>query len=536
MLTSFQSRALALGFAAGLLVAAVLFYHAGPADRPTPQAAAAGKTAEPVPPASSGATPLSAADWMEKIRQTPASGRAGLMRRILEVADEGLRNEVATALALEWMSSDLNGYLAFLDELVVDGGLSADTMKRFSVALMRSFEKVSGKAALEGKMRYIAEVIVNYLIANDPAGAESWVRTFLVGLDLDNALGRLAPAMVAQSPEKALEIFASIKSVAPRLTAAPELGAALSKSNPDAALKWADSISAHSERTMAMGGVVTVMAGSDPARAAAHLKEFLSKIQNEYTQLREKDRMQAGVKAEDEFQTPELYREYLETNGFVLMPPDTPEADYLLKAGEQIGFLLAKTDPAGAIAWAESLAVGLSQAHAISGALSGWSTTAPREAVDYYLKNYGYDAGMPRSLFEHWAGQDPDAAVAAMGGLQNDGQKSSAIQGVTQGWLESENDLGGLIEWVGQLPAGTDRDRANLAVIAQTSDTNPSAAWELVKEISEPTARRQVASDVFSLLAVENPAVARSVLGQYEAPAEELAALGRILSVAEAPR
>ena len=368
---------------------------------------------------------------MEKIRQTPASGRAGLMRRILGVADEGLRNEVATALALEWMASDLNGYLAFLDALVVDGGLSSDTMKRFSVALMGSFEKVSGKAELEGKMRYIAEVIVNYLIANDPGGAESWARTFLVGLDLDNALGRLAPAMVAQSPEKAVEIFASIKSVAPRLTAAPELGAALAKRDPDAALKWAGSISAHSERTMAMGGVVIVMAGSDPARAAAHLKEFLGKIQNEYTQLREKDRMQAGVKAEDEFQTPELYLEYLETNGFVLMPPDTPEADYLLKAGEQIGFLLAKTDPAGAIAWAESLAVGLSQAHAISGALSGWSTTAPREAVDYYLKNYGYDAGMPRSLFEHWAGQDPDAAVAAIGSLQNDGQKSSAIQGVT---------------------------------------------------------------------------------------------------------
>ena len=295
-------------------------------------------------------------------------------------------------------------------------------------------------------------------------------------------------------------------------------------------------ISAHSERTMAMGGVVTVMAGSDPARAAAHLKEFLGKIQNEYTQLREKDRMQAGVKAEDEFQTPELYLEYLETNGFVLMPPDTPEADYLLKAGEQIGFLLAKTDPAGAIAWAESLAVGLSQAHAISGALSGWSTTAPREAVDYYLKNYGYDAGMPRSLFEHWAGQDPDAAVAAIGSLQNDGQKSSAIQGVTQGWLESENDVGGLIEWVGQLPEGTDRDRANLAVISQTSDSNPSAAWELVKEISEPTARKRVASDVFSLLAVENPAAARAVLDQYEAPAEEIAALGRILSVAAAPR
>ncbi len=487
------------------------------------------------PSAPSARDPLSAADWLEKFQNSAVADRAGLMHGVLAISDETLRNQIATALAGEWMTTDLDGYLAFLDSLLASEGLSSETMKRFSVALMRSFETAVGKTPLKGKIRYVAEVIVDYLIANNLGGTESWAREFLVGLDLETALAKLAPAMVADSPQQALAIFSSIKAVLPRLTAASDLGTALAKRDPANALEWANSIGAHSERTMAMASVTTVISGADPTRAAASLKSFMEKIQDEYTQRREQDRQQAGVKAADEFQTPELYEEYLEANGNVLMQPDTPEADYLLKASEQIGFQLAKTDPLGALAWAESLAVKIAQAHAISGALSGWSTTAPQQAVDHYLRNYGYDTAMPLYLFENWASQDPDTAAAAIQDLDNAGQKSSAIQGVTNGWLDSENNLVGLIEWVAQLPPGTDRDKANLAIIAQTSDANPSTAWELVLQLSDPAARRRAANDVFALLAVENPAPARSVLDAYQAPAEEIEALRRILALAESP-
>lgn len=480
--------------------------------------------------------PESAADWLGKIQRTPAADRPGLMHGILLITDEDLRNKIATALAVAWIATDMDGYLAFLDSLLASEGLSSETMNRFSVALMRSFETTAGKIPLKGKIRYVPEVIVDYLIANDLGATEAWAREFLVGLDLETALAKLAPAIVEESPELALAIFGSIKSVLPRLTAASEMGTALAKRDPTSALEWANSIGAHSERTMAMASVASVISGVDPARAASSLKSFLEKIQDEYTQRRENDRQQAGVKAADEFQTAELYEEYLETNGNVLMQPDTPEADYLLKASEQIGFQLAKTDPHAALAWAESLAVQIAQAHAISGALSGWSTTAPRQAVDHYMQHYGYDTAMPLYLFENWASQDPNTAAAAIHDLQNAGQKSAAILGVTNGWLESENNLDGLIEWVAQLPAGTDQDKANLAIIAQTSDANPSTAWELVLQISDPSSRRRAANDVFALLAIANPTPARSALEAYKAPAEEIEALRRILAVAESPR
>lgn len=470
---------------------------------------------------------------MERIRLTPPSGRPALMRELLAIADAGLRDEISTALAADWMKEDLDDYLAFVDELVVTEGLTSESMKRFSVALTRSFEAGSGKAELKGKVRYVAEAIVTYLIANNLDGAENWAREYLVNLDLDMALAKIAPSMVLRSPDKAMEIFSSIKSVAPRLSAAPEMGAALVKQNPDTAVTWANAIHAHTERSLAMGGVVTGISDADPARAASLLKGFLEKIQGEYTQLREKDRQQAGVKPEDEFQTPELYQEYLETNGYAIMQPDTPEADYLLKAGEQIGFQLAKTDPLGALSWAKSLPVGILQAYSISGALSGWSTWAPQEAVAYYVQNHGYDPVIPMYLFENWASQDQRAAIAAIKNLPEAGQQSSAIQGATTGWLDSENDLAGLVEWVGQLSPGKDRDTAHLAIIDQTITTDPAGAWQLVSRVSDPSARKRVAQEIFSTLAIDNPSAARQVLEQYRAPDPEIQALARILAMAE---
>ncbi len=457
------------------------------------------------------------------------------MREILAIQDDALRNEIATALALEWISSDLEGYLAFLDSQIVEEGLVSETMKRLSVALMRSFETSSAKTELKGKMRYVAEAIVSYLIANDLDGAELWTREFLVGLDMDTALARIAPAMAVLSPEKAMEIFAGIRSVMPRLTGASELGAALARRDPAGALLWANSIRGHSERTLAMGGVALTLSETDPTLAASSLKAFLEKIQDEYSQLREKDRAKSGVNAADEFQTPELYQEYLDTHGYVLMQPDTPEADYLLKAAEQIALQLARTDPPGALAWAESLAVGIARAHSISGALSGWSLTAPREAVDYYLANYGYDPMIPLFLFENWAVKDPAAAVGALDGLQHPGQKSSAIEGVTNGWLGSKNDLSGLVKWVGQLPAGNDRDSATAEIISRTGDADPVAAWQLAMQISNQDARRRAANEVFTLLAADQPELAGTMLAQYQAPAEEIENLSRILSIASSP-
>jgi hypothetical protein len=531
---STRPRALTLSIVALLLAVLAIFLvsRSGSGSSPNKRAAESAIPTTSAARAAADRSALSAADWMDKISRTPPSGRPGLMREILALQDESLRNEIATALALEWMSSDLDSYLAFVDSQQVEEGLASEAMKRFSVALMRSFESLSGNAELEGKMRYLAEAIVSYLIANDLDGAESWAREFLVGLDRDMALAKIAPAMVALSPERAVELFATIQAVSPRLTGASELGAALARRDPAAALLWADSLRGHSERTLAMGGVALTLAETDATRAASSLKAFLAKIQEEYTQLREEDRAKSGVKAADEFQTPDLYQEYLDTHGYVLMQPDTPEADYLLKAAEQIALQLAKSDPRGAIAWAESLAVGIAQAHSISGALSGWSRSAPREAVDHYLANYGYDPVIPLYLFENWAAKDPAAAVGALSELQNPAQKSSAIEGVTNGWLKRGSELPDLVRWVVQLPAGNDRDSATTEIISRTGDADPVAAWQLAMRISNPDARRRAASEVFTLLAADQPDRADAMLAQYKGPAEEIENLSRILSTA----
>jgi hypothetical protein len=229
----------------------------------------------------------------------------------------------------------------------------------------------------------------------------------------------------------------------------------------------------------------------------------------------------------------ELYQEYLENGGYSLPPPDSPEADYLLKSGETIGRQLADRDPVAALAWAESLAVSLAQAHAINGVLAGWSATAPQQALNYYYQHYAEDHGMARSIFEQWAQVDPDAAVQALGQLPSSAHQSAAIAGLTSGWLESGRSMGTLVEWVNQMPAGSDRDTASVAVIAHSASTDPTTAWRLVQQISADTARHRAARVVLAEIATENPAEARALLGGFKAPTAELESLGRMLAVAD---
>ena len=203
----FRAGILSLFALIAAVFALLLVSRTGSVSKPETPAAEA---AVPIIPATR--SPMTAADWREKIARTPASGWAGLMRGLLALADEELRNELATTLVAEWISRDLDGYLTFLDAQLVEEGLSSESMRRFSVVIIRGFETTSGKTELQGKMRYVAEAITSYMIANNLVGAESWVREFLVGLDMDIALAKIAPAMVAKSPEKAQAIFAGIKS------------------------------------------------------------------------------------------------------------------------------------------------------------------------------------------------------------------------------------------------------------------------------------------------------------------------------------
>jgi hypothetical protein len=533
MSVSCKPRGLAIAGALLLCGLAVFLFirSAGPEAGQAGQVSPDTEVRDPSVPRGAPADP----DWTTRIESTPAPGRTALMREILAIEDASLRIGMATALSELWMRDDIDEFLEFVDMMRVDEGPASEMMRRFSVALIGAFETVTGKAALVGKQRYVAEAIVDYLVATDADGAESWVREHLVGLDLDLALGAIAEALVSRSPDQAMRVLASIGSVSARLTASPAVAAALAKKDPEAALAWAGSIQVGTERTLAMASIVDVLAASDARGAAAILQDYLRVIQADYEGRLERDRVLAGVKVVDDFETPELYEEYLEGNGLQQDRPYTPDADYLLNTAERIALQWAKTDPAGALAWAESLAVGIARAHAISGALSGWSIDAPEQALGHYLAHYDYDTILPLYIFENWAQGDPHGAVPHIDTLRDPAQKSAAIQGLTKGWLVSDSDLPGLSAWVDTLPEGGDRDAANLAIISHASDSDPESAWQRVTGIGNPDSRRRAAREVITVLAVTDPTLARTALANYQGSPEEVDSLNRIIAEASLP-
>jgi hypothetical protein len=115
-------------------------------------------------------------------------------------------------------------------------------------------------------------------------------------------------------------------------------------------------------------------------------------------------------------------------------------------------------------------------------------------------------------------------------------QRSAAVSGLTSGWLDSGEPTGPLVDWIGQLPAGPDRDNASLAILARTGADDPATSWRLVQEISADTARHRAAREVLSEIASTNPTEARAFLQQFSAPPSELESLDRIVALAEKSR
>lgn len=474
---------------------------------------------------------MSAAAWEERIHGVKTGEHAALMDRILALPDAGLRESLARLLAASWLNGDPDGFLVYLDALALGQGRVPEAMERLAGPLMAALETAAGGQLIKGKLPYIATRLLEHLCATDPVKARQWAGRALKGSDLDSALAMIAPAMVPHSVEQALEVFGEIRTPYARLQGAAQLGSALGRLHPERGLAWANSLELAAGRSLAMGSVVQAISETNSAGAATALREFLSRIQQEYVQQRESDRIRSGVKAEDEFETEELYREYLQSQGQSLQP-DTPEGDYLLAPLEKIAASLAGTDPQAALTWAESLATSLGQAHAISGALSGWSQTAPAAALDHYLQKYSDDAGMTMPIFENWAKLDPAAAVNSLQALTNPAQTSYAIRGLTSGWLESPGAAGAVSNWAAELPAGADRDGVFGAVISRTSHADPAAAWALVGMMENPSLRARHAQEVLPVLALTDPGAARAALQNYVAPPEELQLLQKVLQSA----
>lgn len=149
----------------------------------------------------------------------------------------------------------------------------------------------------------------------------------------------------------------------------------------------------------------------------------------------------------------------------------------------------------------EALAAGNSS-EALRRAWALIATLQPHEfsqMAERINKSKGYSVRPVLSeLYRVWAQHDPQAAITSA-----QTQKDSVyISSVVSGW--AEKDKNGVLEWINQLPEGSIKRTARIAVLSALAQNSPSEALAIIN--ADPSlARREYWNAIFSQIAAKDP-------------------------------
>lgn len=212
--------------------------------------------------------------------------------------------------------------------------------------------------------------------------------------------------------------------------------------------------------------------------------------------------------------------------------PSLVKNDHLSSVGRLVAQHWAADDPAAALAWAESLAPGRMQREGLQGALFGWATRDPRAAWAWLAGRPEVDPWLAESVFAAWATSAPRDAAAAAARLEAAALRAHAVPSVVDRWLAQ--DPAGAAAWVDALPPGAERDAALLRVIDASGLDDPTSAWGRALSIANAGLRRDALGTAFAAMIASDPAWAGTVLQQSGLTAAEQRPLARMLAAVEA--
>lgn len=217
---------------------------------------------------------------------------------------------------------------------------------------------------------------------------------------------------------------------------------------PIDALAWADSIPAYRLRAQVSKQVWSTWARTDPASAAAALRERGAKVDHDvYEVLSRTWSTKDPLAARDWIQSLQnrglqerAWQHFVVDPGQIgtdvahdLVQSITSPSGQAVVAG-RVAAEMARNDVAGALTWAENLSQGTSRTEALRSVLDAWSGTDPAAAMAYAV-------GLPANQFRTdqikrtvatWGQQNPEAALLWTQSLEpgplKDGATAEALQ------------------------------------------------------------------------------------------------------------
>jgi hypothetical protein len=253
-----------------------------------------------------------------------------------------------------------------------------------------------------------------------------------------------------------------------------DIGSALGTRDPELAYNWAQNLP-EELRTQGVGAILSALVEKDPRVAQ---REFL--------------RLRALI---------------LSASSADASSPSSFET--LGDVAARIAGGLAISGGADAINWASSLPSIALQKAAMQGALAGWTSRSPENALAYVERQNDTDGA--ETVFQEWAAAQPERAALEAQSVSDPQMRDRAIAGLLSGVDEAagRDDLSG---WVDSLPTGPGRDALSVILIQNMADSEPDNAWRLADGIGDATSRMQAFQTIVGATAEADPEAARRLV------------------------
>jgi len=237
------------------------------------------------------------------------------------------------------------------------------------------------------------------------------------------------------------------------------IAAAWAKQDPEAAMKWANSLSSAQDKTAAVASIVREIAAKDPAKAA-----------------------EVAATLTGEGQT---------------------------RAYQELAGQWGATDFTAAKAWINTLPAEARE-QALASALSSYASTDPtRAAAEVAAMAAGDSRNQAiQSVAQAWASTDPAAAAAWVAKQGED--SNNAIRGVMMNW--ASQDSSAALSFIQQQPQGDLRDEAVSSYVMSNRTANPQDSIQLAETISDEGDRGRTVGMAAMRWMQEDPAAAKEYI------------------------
>lgn len=505
-----------------------------PWDRTVAKAAAVAPPASAVPRAVSAPPSMPSTDlesWRQRIAAATVTGFRSLMAEALALADDMLRDAVVRELLAAWLRSDARDFNKYFAGLEVEG--KERNLRQLIAALGSVIPSLDPTLRASETIRSLVQRMIAGVVRDDPSLAANWASQWLPEAPREAAMVAVARETARRDPAEALHLVQRLNSPLRRLQGMTAVGRVWGARDPQAALEWAVGLPLATERAMTLNAVLLSVAQDDPGLAAVRLREAEQELSREYRIQRDAGLARLGLDEEALANDPETFRDLLASGA--ISPPESPDVELMADAGRVIAEKLARTDPAAAAAFADSLQNPFMNRKAKAGTLAGWVAGDPEGALAHFREAHPGNTELIAPLFSTWAGTDPAAAAAVAASLETSAQRVLALDAAIETWAAA--DPRSAARHLDALSPAERSDHAVASVVSALSAVQPEEAWTRALGIADPGLRYRSLKSAFAVLVTDRPKAAQALLASASLDPGQAERFGEMLqAVAGGPR